>query len=505
MVEFKRRRISSGVERSLLIGSIISNVVCREVISRVNISAIDIDYVRVILRWIRDYYSVYKEAPRAHIQNIFDKNKGELKSGDKELIEKLLAQISDQYEATNGINEQYLISESIKYIEECNLRFLAKGVEEMLDQDRHSDANALVANYKKIAATTSKWVNPFTPSEINKAMDMRDDIVFQYPGPLGQLSGPLLRNYFVAVLGPIKKGKTWWMMDLAILVAMQKRNVVFFSFEIDEDRMKRRFYQNIIAFSKRQPQVIYPRFDCLLNQVDECDLAERTCKIALRGGDDKPVHFKDTPKSYKICTYCRDHDGPGEYIQETWFEQVERPTMGLGVVRKKTESFVKMYGDRLRLKAYPRFSAGMNEVESDLDVLQYTEGFTPDMIITDYADIMQRPSGEFRHAVDELWMHHARLASERKAVVVTATQAARKSWDRANVGAADSSENYRNPAHVDLMYTLNQTREEKLAGVMRIGVCAARDEEFNELAKVVVLQQLGVGKPLLDAEFERRD
>jgi hypothetical protein len=92
------------------------------------------------------------------------------------------------------------------------------------------------------------------------------------------------------------------------------------------------------------------------------------------------------------------------------------------------------------------------------------------------------------------------LAAVKHCLVVTASQSNRKTLDKKDVKASDIAEDIRKVAHVDAMYSLSQTPEEKSKGTMRLGVVAHRWQDFNELSYVTVLQQLQTGQVMLDSE-----
>ena len=204
---------------------------------------------------------------------------------------------------------------------------------------------------------------------------------------------------------------------------------------------------------------------------------------------------------YKPCTYCRENNLE-TYKAATWFTGIERPEFNIDHVRKKIKGFTKTYGkNNFRFKAYPRFSIGVDELENDINMLIDAEDWHPDVILTDYADIFRKPKGEFRHGIDEIWMTHARWASQYKCLVGTVSQSSKESWELRDVKAKHASENYRNPAHVDKFFTLNQTPEEKKAMRMRVLVAAARDEGFDSNKGVTVLQNLDVAQSVIDSDF----
>jgi hypothetical protein len=83
----------------------------------------------------------------------------------------------------------------------------------------------------------------------------------------------------------------------------------------------------------------------------------------------------------------------------------------------------------------------------------------------------------------------------------TGTQSSRKSIYKKNVMQDDTSEDIRKLAHVNAMFSLNQTETEELLGIMRVGVTVHRHKKSSERKNVIVLGNLSVGQPILDSSF----
>jgi replicative DNA helicase len=188
-----------------------------------------------------------------------------------------------------------------------------------------------------------------------------------------------------------------------------------------------------------------------------------------------------------------------------WFETIQKSKLSLLDIKRTMSGFQTMYGNGLRLKSYPAYSANIQTIKRDLEILEITEDFVPDVIIVDYADILSPESSQFegRDRYDETWKMLKNLAAVKHCLVVTASQSNRKTLDKKDVKASDISEDIRKVAHVDAMFSLSQTPEEKSKGTMRLGVVAHRWRDFNELSHCTVLQQLQTGQVALDSEINR--
>jgi len=87
-------------------------------------------------------------------------------------------------------------------------------------------------------------------------------------------------------------------------------------------------------------------------------------------------------------------------------------------------------------------------------------------------------------------------------LVVAASQSGGKdTLDRVSLRQKDVGEDSRILGHVDVMLAKNQTDREKLWHRARMAETAARSDDFNVVREVIVLQQLGLGQPVLDSRF----
>jgi hypothetical protein len=211
----------------------------------------------------------------------------------------------------------------------------------------------------------------------------------------------------------------------------------------------------------------------------------------------------DIDMDYRPCTYCRDHMIDG-YEMRTWFETIEIPQFAFTTTKKKLKAIEEMYGDNLRYMAYPRFTAGISDIKRDLAVLEQHEGFVPDVIIVDYADILKPDTaGDKRNQIDDIWKMLASLAAERHCIVFTASQGTRGAIYKDNVSQDDLAEWIGKLGHVDLFLGLNQSKQNKKSKVLRVNALVHRHKEVDENLHAMLLQQLEVGQFFLDSELTR--
>ena len=504
MATYTRHRVDTEDERKMLIGLIVSDRICREVLPLL----MDDDYYQtaytsIVAGWVRKYYEKYGKAPGRHIQDIFEVEKKNIHGDRVGLVEGFLGKLSEEYELETSLNEPYLIDRTVEYLEERSLLILAKRIESNVIVGEKGKARALVADYKKVAKLMSTWSNPFDATEVNQTMDGDTDVMFQMPGALGRLLGPFERGDFIAVMAPTKRGKTWFMMEIAVIALLNKLRVAFVSLEMRKKKMQQRLYRRIVSgVDVHGGRALYPVFDCLNNQDGSCARSQRKGSGDLLDGDD--IRCYDEKVLWIPCDECR---GTKDFVVSDvhWYIPLERPPFDTATIRESVKSlWVGFGGNNLRLKCYPRFSANLGDVMRDLDILEYADGFVPDVVIIDDADSAkpEKSYAERTEEIDQTWMAMGRLGDERKCLVVASTQGNRESWDARSTKAKHVSGYYMKFAHVDTAFMLSQTPQEKSRNLIRCSVAVTRNEFYNENIQVKILQKLDAGQPLLDSEFE---
>lgn len=502
----RRRSVDVDFDSKILTGMIVSNSYLKDISRVIDLSYFKNEHSKKIAKWILAYYKKYKSAPNKQIKDIFEAEQETLKEEESDLIKTFLSKISKKYEeekdVEKNINTPYLFDETISYFGERSVNIIQEKLQSLLTVGKIKEAEEVIRNYKNVAKVITQWIDPFTNKTINRVFDT-DDInnLFKFPGALGMMMGDLKRGWLIGFMAPMKRGKSWWLLEVAILSIMMGYRTVFISLEMSEEEVLERIYKMISALSDEDCELTYPCFDCYSNQDNSCNKAERRGhrKLLTEEGE-LPSYSPDI--IHKICTYCRDNNEKG-FIASTWFTRHRVKKMTKARAKSYAHGLRDMYGNNLRVIAFPINTANTEDIKSELENLEYTENFVPSTIVLDYADILGSEvvglSG--REKINETWLMLKNLAQTKKCLVVTGTQSSRKSIYKKNVMQDDTSEDIRKLAHVNAMFSLNQTANEEDLGIMRIGVVVHRHKKSNELRNVIVLSQLATGQPILDSSF----
>lgn len=502
-MKFTRQKAEIDAEKDLLTGLIVSDRFCKTVLPVIKPHLLQVDIYKTIVRWINDYFKQYDKSPGIHLEKIYKAKREEFKEEDRDSLELILKTLSERYEEKDNFNIDYYIDESILYLKKQSLLHHSETIKTLVEIGDINGAEKETVDYHKVAKSTSSWHNPYDPTYIENYFLKSEEYLFQFPGVLGHVLGRFKRKQFVGVMGPMKKGKSFYLDEFRHIALLSRLKVVFVSLEMDHEEISGRGYKRLTGQAEDKEIFIYPVFDCLHNQYDTCNKGFRTNLIKLVNNEgEKPPFNPENP--YKPCIVCRNRK-ERSYQPEVWYERSVKPKLTISQMKKKAKGVMQMYGDMFRIISHPIDTVNIKDIERDLDLLAWTEKFIPDVIIIDYADILKKEDGreQGRDAINTTWKTLRSLSQRRNCLVVTGTQSNRASFDKKRVKATDTGEDIRKLAHVTAMMVLNQTPFEKRYGIMRIGLVALRSEGFDEMTQVQVLQDLTMGQTHLDSEIVR--
>lgn len=508
---FRRKVVDNLIEERILAGLITNTSYCKNVSRLLKKDIFIIPYSSIVLKWCLDYFKTYNEAPGKHILDIFEMESisGNLKAEDRDLIGAFVDKLLANYEKESETNFAFLEDKTIAYVKKRSLKNTADKMNRLLENDKVDDAESELEKYKQTSKATSTAFDPLCDEVVKKFFDNvnnKANEIFSMPGKLGEHIGMLERYWLVGILAPSKRGKTFWQQEFAVQAIMAKKKVLFVSLEMNEKGILKRLYKRLTGFADRSGDFIYPCFDCLKNQNNSCDSSNRTCKVKLLI-DEKTKPKYNRISSYVPCTFCRDNKKYAkDYVVATWLTTIKREKIKASSTIKVVSGIKQAFGDRIRVQSYPKFSANIKDIMAALNDLDVKENFQPDVIIIDYADILAPEDSRLstRERVDETWKMMGRMAGENHCLVISASQSNRKSFNKKYVEEVDIAEDIRKIANSDLFIALNQTKEEKKEGVMRINIIANRDADFDSQKSCLVLQQLSVGQVCLDSEIIAR-
>ena len=503
-----------NIERLIVIGLITSDDYFNQIESLIHPKYFESSMAKRLALWCINYFQKYRKAPGKEIQLIFEEKKRKgLPEDIAEDIEDILLTMSEEYE-NKEINIQYLVDQTKEYFTEKLLLEHKQKIENAIKEGDLLEAQNIASSFHTPVDDTHSIIDFSSTKvldEVTKAFNNAQKPIIKYPGALGDFwNEQFYRGAFIALLAPEKRGKSFYLMDLARRAVHQKNKVIFFQAgDMDEYQQIRRFGINLARKSDKEKycsEHYQPTKDCIFNQLDNCNEKEREYDYGvfenktiefLRNEvtyEDLEQAYKEDP-NYKPCYNCAKYK-KGK-IGAVWLEKVSKTTPLKE--QEVKQLFSDYFIDKKRsmiLSTHPNGTLTVDKMHYILDLLA-KDGFIPDLIILDYADLVEdSKSKDERSKQNNVWRGLRRMSQERRSLVVTVTQSDAMSYDTDLLKLKNFSEDKRKYAHVTAMYGMNQDHKgrEKKLGILRLNELLLREGGFETTRVVHVLQNLRRGQ-----------
>lgn len=426
----------------------------------------------IIGGWCVAYYKNYQKAPGKEVTSLYESWRTKNRFDDETIqtLESVLEILSEEAETSmdDYSNADFLLDQAVDYFNFVRADKTKREIEGSLDLGDTKEALARYAGFRPIELSAQAGSDLFLDEEEVRDtfnVDLLDPLVL-YKGALGRMLNPyLVRDSFISFVGPEKSCKSFMLQDLAFRAMIQRRRVAYFEVgDMSRRQVKRRFLTRAARHpihSDRWPFTV--RYPISISKGPEIAHVEyKTLNF------DRPL---DGERAWKTCV---------QTMQET--------------VKSKRSFF--------RLSVHPNSTINVEGIRAILESWDL-EGWVPDVIILDYADILAAPSGRMdrREAIDVTWKQLRSLSTEKHALVATATQANANSYNKRTLDRSNFSESKTKNAHITLMAGINQTMEEKEAGIIRINIIVGRDREFSPRRCVHVATCLPLAMPTVCSTF----
>jgi len=417
----------------------------------------DNDIYQVIAQRAIKFIDSYKEPPMDHLADLLDDKLNSSKQNTARMYNKIVSSIYEGYET---INVKYVTEKLQEFVEEQTFKAGILTAVKSLKGGNLDQAKVVMDKALKTQVNT-----------FNGGIDLFDDKQFSYlddqtQGYHTDIKG--LDDYGVSpcpgelftILAGTGKGKTWMMIHMAKSCIQQRKKVLHITLEMSEAKTMMRYHQSFFAIAKKSKE-----YERTVLELDELGRFSSFEKVIL-----KPKSFQDTDIK--------------EHIKEK--------------IRKTFK------GNFLKIKQFPTGSLTTLQLESYLEQLERVEGFVPDVIVVDYADLMKLDARDIRGSTGQVYKDLRGIAVDRNVAMITASQSNRAGAGVKIITSQNFAEDYSKAAISDNIITYNQTEDEKELNIARIFVAKGRNERDGYT--VIISQHYGTGQFCLEnAEMEFGD
>jgi hypothetical protein len=362
----KVERFDGKLGRVVLTGMIVDASVLGRVAQKWTGDQFESKWENLIGGWCVAYMNKYGRPPRGAVEDLFEDWAGE-SGADKEtveLVDKFLSSLSGEYaRLAKERSSEYVLDKAQVLFDQVASARLARRLDSCLASGKVSKVRDLVNKFSFTEVAGSAGVDVLRDkAAIKDAFLKTSQPVITYPGALGNFFGDALeRDGFVGFMAPEKRGKTWWLLDVAFRGTLQGRRVAFFQAgDLSLHQIMRRFHVRISKHPAKAGRVLVP-------------------------------------------TYIE----PGKDCAEVTYEAKEFGTpLDWRRARRIAASLADKLGTDtpLRLSVHPNSTLSVAAVKSILDSWVRL-GWVPDVVVIDYADILAPAPGykESRDQINDTW------------------------------------------------------------------------------------------------------
>ena len=450
-----REKIDTKDEKDIIVGMTISDQYCKEVRQLVKSPYLfQTPQYRKIVGWIIEYWDNYQKSPGKELRELFYFHRDSLEDSELNIIEETLKTIEEQsFNADKGFNFDLYHEKAFRYLNKQNLLQLAAKIKGYAERGEVSRAENVLSGYKKLKKDIGQGLDPLNdPDIVDRIFSETEQEIVHIPGALGEAIIGTGRGELMGIGGASKSGKSYMLMELAKYCLLDELKVALFTLEMTDVKYAKRFYANLVkgTFRNSESEKIVP-------------------KVV-----DGKLTF-DWVQPHKITA--------NDVIRE--------------------QNRIKMASGRGGIRFFDTTSSGctLTDIITKLDNLAYYEDWEADVVIIDYADILESenknlPSYEQE---SEKWKLMKReIAQKRNSFVISASQLNKGGLISYKTGIADIAGSIAKFNHVSIWLSMSVNEREKQAGLVRCTV-QGRHGDFDTIDEILITRCLSIGRPVLDS------
>lgn len=428
-----------------------------------------------IAKWCLEYHAKYNKAPGKVIESLFSTyaNNGHHDDETVATIEKYLGTLSNAHEArSEDLNPDYVVDVASRHFKLTKAHRLQQALQAAVEQDDASAVDEEIGKFKPIDFSSTEMFGVFTDLDrLERAFnEAESDVLIRYPGALGNFFGnQLQRDAFISFLAPDKRGKSYWLLDIAWRASvMERKKVLYYCVgDLSADQMWRRL--GVRASFWPMSQGISP--------------------------DDWPHSLAIPKKLYR--------DAEDEIQVDFETRIFNEPLSGTQARSAMIRAHMKTAHRQslFQFECSPSKTRTLAEMEIRIEQ-RIESGWMPDILVIDYADVLapepETQRMEKREQIDYTWAKMRGIGQKYHMLVVTASQSNASAYNEKKIlSKSNFSDSKTKNAHVSGTVGINQTEKEKEQGVYRLNWTALREGPALGEKCVYTAGCLGLANPAM--------
>lgn len=417
--------------------------------------------IKRIAEWCIEYYDKYKKPVGKDIISLIESKKDSVNESELEIIKSILDNFNDSYVSDKQFNVDFYVDRAILFFKKNKLDLFINKLRAVQLNNDYEKADEIISNWERIEKTENHGVDFL--DDIEKSIEAIDpdkhgQALITFQGDLGKFIRPFRRQDMVAWVGPGKRGKTFFLIEMAVLGLLNENNVWFITLEMRLPELLVRLNQRINGMAS---SIEYP----------DKDFVEVNIPYFDRSGNVYKRHER-------------------------------RKVLNKEDVSKKLKSLRSFTSGKLKLDFFPEGSLKASEIRTHLNNYKNYNVFVPDIILIDYPDIlMPERKADPRQQIDETWKEIRRLGQETNSLIGVVSHSPKITQER-DIKKGDLSEDVRKANHVTWMGAINKNEQDEEDDVVRIKLLYDRHRKVKSKKEVYIIQCLDVGGIILDSRFK---
>ena len=450
-----REKINTKDEQDILTGMILSDQYCKSVRQLIKTPYIfQVPQYRKIVNWLIEFYDNYEKAPDKNFRELFYIHRDTITDNEFELIEETVRQLeiaADNLKTTFNYDLYY--DKAFIYLGKQNLLELATKIRAYAERGQITRAEHAISLFTQLKKDIGQGLDPLNDPDIEeKLFSVEQNEMFSIPGALGKAIVGTGRGELMGIAGAAKSGKSYFLMEFAKYALMEGLKIAFFSLEMTDIQCARRFYANYIR------------------------------------GSFRPINES------KYVPYIKDNEIVYDWIKPHTIERKD-------IIIEKNR--IKMAVGSGGIRFFDTTSSGcaLSDIYQKIDNLKYFEEWAPDVVIIDYADIIESENKNLAkyEQEDEKWKLMKReVAQKRNCFCISASQLTRDALDAKKTGIKHTAGSVRKFDHVSVWLSMSMSELERKAGLARCTV-QGRHGDFDTVDEILLTRCLSIGRPIIDS------
>lgn len=428
-------------------------ILVRDILSN---DLLDEPYRTVAIKAI-DYINQYGQAPKEYLPDLLEDKLIDPKEGPvyRDLIQLL-------YSSKENLNSQYVIDGLKEFVKEKTFENAFIKAAPFIQKHDIAKAQEILDEAKSLDVSLFDPGIKITDLSLLTESLEEEDV---FPTGIEVLDkmgvGPARQQMYI-FMSRLNGGKSWHMMQLGKMAALDGRKVAHITLELQSKFVQQRYIQSILGISRWH-------------------IENLTAPIFSRDGNGQLIGSE----YIDIDVRCLEDPDIIEYI------------------RNKIARLKPILDSNIRVKYFPRGAMTLQMLEGYLDGLERIENFIPDLVIIDHLAHMKLSVEDYRLRFGRLVVELGGLAGTRNFALVSAHQINREGIKSKNAGIEHVAEDISLLMNCDVGIIQNQTKMEEKLRLARLTVARARSMQTG--FSMLITQGFATGQYCLDSAYIPED